>query len=534
MLIALFDSDRAEGFSVLNLISLIGLFVMVLLAWLMSSNRARVNWRMVAIGTAIQLLLAALLFNSQNWTFDRSYDSYNALLGALNTGSITEVEINNAIAESEAGTIVIDSNQFQDIQELKTWIEKGDGGPDAISANFDAPLSVPRFRGGILFWVFDSFFGYVKKWADEGAKFVLQTDPDRVGDSSHPLLILTTFAFGVLPTVIFFATLMSVLYHIRVMQVVVQSMAWVMQRLLGTSGSESLAAAANVLVGHTEAPLVVRPYIGNMTRSELNAMMVGGFATISGGLMAVYVSKGISAGHLVTASLISAPAGLVIAKILLPETETSETLGTVRTVFEKRSANVIEAAATGASEGMSLAINIAAMLIAFLAMIAMVDTLLVGVGELVERIINVWRSPGNEINIQWSLVRWFGVLFWPMAWIMGIEQPDCSVSGQLLGTKMVVNEFLAYLNLGDILDGRVSDSATGDPIQISRRTEIILTYALCGFSNFGAIGIQLGGIGPLAPHRKSDLAQLGLRAMLGGTLACCMTACIAGLLFGII
>jgi CNT family concentrative nucleoside transporter len=327
---------------------------------------------------------------------------------------------------------------------------------------------------------------------------------------------------------------MSVLYHIGVMQVVVQSMAWVMQRLLGTSGSESLAAAANVLVGHTEAPLVVRPYIGNMTRSELNAMMVGGFATISGGLMAVFVSKGISAGHLVTASLISAPAGLVVAKILQPETETSETLGTVRSAFEKRSANVIEAAATGASEGMSLAINIAAMLIAFLAMIAMVDTLLIGLGELVERIINVWRSPGTEINMRWSLVEWFGVLFWPMAWIMGIEQSDCAVSGQLLGTKMVVNEFLAYLNLGDILDGRVSDSATGDPIQISRRTEIILTYALCGFSNFGAIGIQLGGIGPLAPHRKSDLAQLGFRAMLGGTLACCMTACIAGLLFGII
>jgi CNT family concentrative nucleoside transporter len=310
-------------------------------------------------------------------------------------------------------------------------------------------------------------------------------------------------------------------------------MAWVMQMVLGTSGSESLAAAANVFVGHTEAPLVVRPYIAGMTRSELNAMMVGGFATITGGLMAVFASKGISAGHLVTASIISAPAALVIAKILLPETEQSETMGGVSSRLERTSGNVIEAAANGASDGMKLALNIVAMLIAFLALIAMLDTLIVWAGELVENSINQFRPEDARIDLQWSLAGLFGMIFWPLAWLMGIAVSDCQVSGELLGTKMVVNEFVAYLNLGEILAGKSFLPDAAEPVAISQRSGVILTYALCGFSNFGAIGIQLGGIGALAPSRKSDLAQLGLRAMLGGMIACCMTACVAGMLYGV-
>ena len=445
----------------LPLISLLGLFAMIGLAWLLSSHRWRVNWRLVITGVVMQILFGAILFNSQNWTF-------------------------------------------------------GD-----------------RFPDGILFYICNTFFAYIQQWADQGAHFVFRTDPGRLGDTSNPLLVVTTFAFGVLPTVIFFAALMSVLYHIGLMERIVRGMAWVMQKLLGTSGSESLAAAANVFVGHTEAPLVVRPYIAGMTRSELNAMMVGGFATITGGLMAVFVSKGISAGHLVTASFVSAPAALVIAKILQPETEPSETLGTVTAKFEKTSINVIEAAATGASDGLKLALNIGAMLIAFLALIAMFDSLLFGMGELAQMLINSFRGEDNLVDLNWSLSGLFGILFFPLAWLMGIEWRDCVVSGQLLGTKMVVNEFVAYLDLGEVLAGNKFVGDSGDPVSISKRTEIILTYALCGFSNFGAIGIQLGGIGPLAPNRRGDIAQLGLRAMLGGMLACCMTACIAGALFGL-
>ncbi len=307
---------------------------------------------------------------------------------------------------------------------------------------------------------------------------------------------------------------MSVLYHIGVMMPLVRAMAWVMQKTLGTSGSESLATAANIFVGHTEAPLVVRPFIATMTRSELNAMMVGGFATITGGLMAVFVAEGISAGHLVTASIISAPAALVIAKILQPEIEPSETMGVVSTQLENRASNVIEAAARGASDGMKLAINIAAMLIAFLALIAMMDTILYGLGELVEYLFfSSQNDPSKHVDLNWTLKGLFGILFWPLAWIIGIEAKDCDSSGQMLGTKMVVNEFVAYLDLGKYVGGQMTTVVDGKTVavSISQRTEVILTYALCGFSNFGAIGIQLGGIGPLAPNRTPELAQLGLR-----------------------
>ena len=449
--------------SSLNLISLLGLFVMVALAWLMSSHRHRINWRLVVTGLILQLALGAILFNSQSWTFDG------------------------------------------------------------------------RFPNGVLFYAFDAFFGYIMEWTEAGASFVFRGNGGI--ETDDPLFLLKSFAFGVLPTVVFFASLMSVLYYVGIMDPVIRGMAWVMQKVLGTSGSESLAAAANVFVGHTEAPLVVRPFIATMTRSELNAMMVGGFATITGGLMAVFVAEGISAGHLVTASIVSAPAALVIAKILQPETETSETLGIVKTKLEKPAGNVIEAAAVGASDGMKLAINIAAMLIAFLALIAMLNTLLMGAGELVENLINRGRSAGDLVDLEWSLSGLFGFVFWPLAWIMGIEASECGISGQLLGTKMVVNEFVAYLDLGAVLGGRTMETlpdGTTQPISLSNRTEVILTYALCGFSNFGAIGIQLGGIGPLAPNRKGDLAQLGLRAMLGGMIACCMTACVAGLMYGVL
>ena len=439
----------------LNLISCGGLCIMVMLAWCMSSHRARISWRLVGIGVASQLTLGAIFFNSQRLTFNG------------------------------------------------------------------------RFENGILFAGFDGFFKWIQQWTTQGASFVFKFNG--LDDASESSRLLSSFAFGVLPTVIFFAALMSVLYHLRLVQPVVRLLAWMMQKALGTSGSESLAAAANVFVGHTEAPLVVKPYIAGMTVSELNAMMVGGFATITGGLMAVFVDEGISAGHLVTASILSAPAALVIAKIMLPETGESETLGEVRAQLEISSANVVEAAAQGASDGLKLALNIGAMLIAFLALIAMIDTLLMFLGEACQWLCNaLWFGFADQaINIELSLEAIFGYLFAPLALVMGIESADCQVSGELLGTKMVFNEFVAYVNLGQILDGTNEEAKV-----LSERSEVILTYALCGFSNFGAIGIQLGGIGPLAPSRRKDLARLGLRAMFGGMLACCMTACVAGIYQG--
>jgi CNT family concentrative nucleoside transporter len=293
------------------------------------------------------------------------------------------------------------------------------------------------------------------------------------------------------------------------MQWVVNTLARLMQITLKTSGAESLAAAANVFVGHTEAPLVVRPYINGMTMSELNAMMVGGFATITGGLLAAYAGMGIDAGHLVTASVISAPAALLIAKIMQPEVEVPQTSGNTAVDIPRQGVNVIEAAAIGASDGMKLAANVAVMLIAFLALIAMINA---GIGWL-----------GSWFHQEWSLEVVIGVLFAPIAWVMGIPWHECHHAGELLGLKIVANEFIAYDRLGQWIKD-------GSEIQLSKRTQDIMIYALSGFSNFGAIGIQLGGIGGLAPDRRSDLARLGLRAMIGGALACCMTACIAGVL----
>ena len=424
---------------------------MIAMAWLMSSHRTRVDWRLVAIGLLLQLSLAALLFQSQNWTLDG------------------------------------------------------------------------QFKNGILFAGVDAFFAAIKSYVDQGVGFVFAAHGIETGNPTDPLVLAKTFAFGVLPTVIFFASLMSVLYYLGIMQVVIRGMSWVMQKTLRTSGAESLAAAANVLVGHTEAPLVVKPFVAGMTRSELNALMVGGFATISGSLMAIFVANGISAGHLLTASIISAPAALVIAKILQPETETPGELAHPEEGTEPIATNVIEAAAVGASEGMKLAINIAAMLIAFLALLALIDTVLFGAGELLELAVNK-ITQSDTLALEWNLKNLFATVFFPLAWVMGIAYEDCSAAGQMLGTKMVVNEFLAYAELSESLKAEA----------ISHRTETILIYALCGFSNFGAIGIQIGGIGPLAPERRGDLAQLGLRAMFGGMLACCLTACMAGLLYGVL
>ncbi len=355
--------------------------------------------------------------------------------------------------------------------------------------------------------VFNTLLGFV----DKGSELLFHVNASDTDVGMPPrAVLLRTFAFGVLPTIIFFSSLMSILYHIGIMQWLVGGLTWVMRRTLGTSGAETLSAAANIFVGQTEAPLVVRPYIAKMTMSELMVVMVGGFATIAGGVLAIYVKMGINAGHLLTASVISAPAALLIAKVMQPEVDEAATAGAAAEKMKKNAGNVIEAAAEGASAGMLLALNVAAMLIAFVALVALCNAMVGWVGG--------WF--GYQGEAAWSLEQTFGYGFAPMAWLMGIEWADCGIAGRLLGEKMVLNEFYAYYNLGEAIKAE----------SLSPRSITILTYALCGFANFSSIGIQLGGIGGIAPERRGDLAKLGLRAMLGGTLAAFMTACIAGIL----
>ncbi|MBD0335930.1 MAG: NupC/NupG family nucleoside CNT transporter [Cyanobacteria bacterium Co-bin13] len=333
-------------------------------------------------------------------------------------------------------------------------------------------------------------------FSDAGAEFVF-------GENFRDVFI----AFKVLPTVIFFSAFISILYHYGLLQRLVQAAAWLMMRTMGTSGAESLSAAANIFVGQTEAPLVIKPYVAKTTQSELHAVMVGGFSTVAGGVLAAYVSFGISPEHLIAASVMSAPAGLAVSKLIYPEIEKPLTKGDIGLEVERSSVNVIDAVTTGALDGLKLALNIAAMLIAFLALLAAVNALFGWLGSLVGL---------PELSLE--LI--FAYLLAPVAWLMGVPWADCLEVGVLLGKKTILNEFIAYLDLQQM---------TAE-FSISDRSVVIATYALCGFSNLSSIGIQIGGIGGIAPNRQRDLAKLGMSAMIGGSLACFMTACIAGLL----
>jgi CNT family concentrative nucleoside transporter len=306
------------------------------------------------------------------------------------------------------------------------------------------------------------------------------------------------FAFQVLPTIIFIAALFAILYYFGIMQIVVRVFAVLMHRVMRASGAESLNVAASIFMGQTEAPLTIRPYLPEMTQSELMTVMTSGMAHVSGGIMAAYILFGIEAKHLLTAVIMTAPGTIMMAKMIVPETETPKTMGTVRLQVEQTDVNVIDAAGRGTGEGLHLALNVGAMLISFLALIALVNAVL-GVAGL-------------------SLEQIFGWLFAPIAWSMGVPWHDAPRIGNLLGTRMALNEFVAYSKLGPMKDSL-------DP-----RSFTIATFALCGFANFSSIGIQIGGIGALAPNRRHDLARLGLRAMFAGTLANFMTATIAGFL----
>jgi len=436
-----------------RVLSFVGLFVLVGLAWVVSENRKAISWRPVAWGVGLQLVLGAVILSPTVSEF-----FYTVVDGG----------VKQLLSFAEAGATFV----FGSISAHK--LVTGDPGE--------------LFGGG-------------------GSEEVF------IGSVSPPV---KTFAFWILPTIVFFSSLMSMLYHLGVMQVIVRAIAWIMVRTLGTSGAESLSAAGNIFVGQTEAPLLVKPFIQSMTRSELMAVMTGGFATVAGGVMGAYVKflEGVPniAGHLVMASIMSAPAALAIAKVMVPETGKPATSGTVDFEFEKTATNFIEAAANGANEGMKLALNVAAMLIAIVGLVAMFDWM---VG-----LIPIAGLLGEPLSMSLML----GWAFAPIAFIMGVPWAECFVVGRLLGEKIVLTEFVAYINLGNVI------SAEGAP-QISERSAVIASYALCGFANFASIGIQLGGIGGIAPDRMGDLASLGFRAMFAGVIAACMTGAVAGMMF---
>ncbi len=354
--------------------------------------------------------------------------------------------------------------------------------------------------GGPLFGFLDKAVRKLVSFSDAGSDFLFKSFVPDVG--YHVAMI--NFAFRALPVIIFFSSLMAVLYHFGIIQVIVKLIGKAMQKTMGTSGSETLCISANIFVGQTEAPLMVRPFISQMTKSELMAVMTGGFATVAGGILAIYVMwladiPGI-AGHLLAASVMSAPGALVMAKIIYPETETSETMGEMKITIEQKNTNAMEALGDGATIGLKLAANVGAMLVAFVSIVAMINYLLGFAGTSMESIL--------------------GFIFKPLAWTMGVPWSEAGTLGTLMGEKIVFTELIAYGDLKELMSsGAISD-----------RTAIIASYALCGFANFGSIGIQLGGIGGMAPERKKDLAKLVTKAMIGGALASWLTATIAGLL----
>jgi concentrative nucleoside transporter, CNT family len=405
---------------------LVGLIVILGLAFALSANRRAIDRRTVAWGLALQMLFALLVLKTT--AGQRLFQT----LGAA---------INRLLDFAFVGSSMV----FGPLGDKEVW---------------------PRIMRQVL--------------GEEGARYSV------------------IFAFQVLPTIIFIAALFAVLYYFGVMQIVVRVFAIVMRRVMRASGAESLNVAASIFMGQTEAPLTIRPYLPRMTESELMTVMTAGMAHISGGIMAAYILFGIEAQHLLTAVIMTAPGTLMMAKIFVPETEVPETMGTVRLEIERTDVNVIDAAGRGTSEGLALALNVGAMLISFMALVALVNALLGLVGL--------------------SLQQIFGWGFAPVAWAMGVPWRDAPVIGNLLGTRMALNEFIAYSQLGQLKS------------QLDPRSFTIATFALCGFANFSSIGIQIGGIGALAPSRRHDLARLGFRAMLAGTLANFVTATIAGFL----
>ncbi len=427
-------------------IGLLGIATMIGIGVLLSYDRKRINWRLVATGLGLQTVFGLIVLKTT---------AGRAVFAAVGDG------ITKLLTFQEQGARFVFGNLVQSA----------------------VPVGAPGAGGAV----------------DTSAGMVAQTG--------------AFFAFNVLPTIIFFSALMSVLYYLGIMQKVVKGLAFLMQRTLGTSGAETLSASGNIFLGQTEAPLLIKPFVATMTQSEILTVMVGGFATVAGGVLAAYVGMlsgvfpGI-AGHLLAASVMNAPAGLVLAKIIMPETNVPVTKGSLELKVDIQEKSVIEAAANGAAQGLGLALNVAAMLMAFIALMALLNALL-GWG-------------GGLVGLPTlSLQSIFGALLRPLAWVMGVPWHDTAYVGSLIGLKTTLNEFGAYAQFASDLNGNLA---------LSPRSSIILTYALLGFANFSSIAIQIAGIGGLAPERRPEIAKFGLRAMIAGNLAAFTSASLAGML----
>jgi concentrative nucleoside transporter, CNT family len=451
-----------------RLISLFGMLVLVGIAFLMSSDKKKISVRILILGIALQVFFALIILPSS---------PFNVLIKKV-------FSIESAPGEVFFGTM------NDAVMKLLSFSEKGAGFLFGNLVKNSVPVMMPSGAEGL------------------GA---LKAVPGMVANTG------AYFAFNVLPTIIFFSSLMAVLYYLGIMERVVALFSKVMEKFLKTSGAETLSASANIFVGQTEAPLVVRPFINDMTISELMVVMVGGFATVAGGVMAAYVGMLKDyfpdiAGHLISASIMSAPAGIVMAKLMYPETGEPKTMGGVKIKLPKTNVNIIDAAASGAGTGLTLALNVGAMLLAFVALISLVNYGVEQFGYLLDWIFG--------ITTTLSLSNLLGWIFSPLAWVMGVPWSDCDTIGRLLGEKMAINEFVAYASLANLL---------ADGVKLHPRSIVIATYALCGFANFSSIAIQIGGLGGIAPKRRHDLARIGFKAMIGGTLAAFMTGTIAGI-----
>jgi len=539
----------------MRFIGILGLVALLGAAWALSYHRREVRMRIVAWGLGLQFLFALIILKDDAWSFVGM-----SLLGGLIVVYILSGEDGSQRRSPFAVAIVLVG--VAAVAAVLGWLHPVAPGVGVLAsvlfliANSRFRLA-PRLQAPIgallvalvVSWLISNgtygqsiFSGFSEKVAaflslsDYGARFLF----GNLADSQHWFPgsdagwpgFGQQFAFKVLPTIIFFGGFMAVMYYFGVIQVVIERLARFMRWTVGTSGAETFSCTANIFVGQTEAPLLVKPFLEEMTRSELLTIMTGGFATIAGGVLAAYISMGIPAGHLIAASVMSAPAALLVGKIIYPELEHSSTAGDVDLPEIEVGGNVIEAATNGIGDGLKLALNVGAMLIGFIALIAVLDVALNWIDSLVDHALlgGAWVSYGSggmspvvgEYSgiFPGSLQTLFGTLLRPLAWAMGVPWADAGKVGNLMGIKISLNEFVAYGVLGNY----IHESA------ISARAIVISTYALCGFANFSSIGIQIGGIAAVAPRRKADLAALGLKAMLGGAIASWLTATVAGIL----
>ena len=539
----------------MRFIGIVGVLALVGLAWAMSYNRREVRLRVVFWGLGLQFLFALIILREDVWSFigmgvvgglvavyllrqddvtpDRSHLSVALLLAAAVAAAVVLGLLGQGFAAVSAVVILalmLVNGRFRLLPAAQ--------GPLGafLAAVMVAWLVASGLHGEEIFDAFSKKVSAFLELSDYGARFLFGNLADKQyffpGGAANWPGFGYQFAFKVLPTIVFFGGFMAVLYYLGIMQRLIEALARFMRWTIGTSGAETLSCTANIFVGQTEAPLLIKPFLNDMTRSELLTIMVGGFATIAGGVLAAYMAMGVPAGHLIAASVMSAPAALVVGKIIYPELEHSATAGDVDMPDIDSGGNVIEAAANGITDGLKLAVNVGAMLIGFIALIAVLDVGLNWIDSLIDgRLLKgEWITYGSggmspvvgEYTglFPGSLQTLFGFVLRPLAWLMGVPWADAALVGNLLGIKISLNELVAYGMLGSYIQEGV----------ISARAQIISTYALCGFANFSSIGIQLGGIAAVAPRRRADLASLGLKAMFGGAIASWLTATIAGLL----